>query len=93
MNLLDSGTTYEEFLQAALDAVFGPSPSGATLVNHFYGTLTGQSAPQSLIDQYGSLIDNGSLSPVSLAMQVAENELNLQNIDLVGLATTGIEYT
>jgi len=26
-------------------------------------------------------------------MQVAENELNLQNIDLVGLATTGIEYT
>ena len=55
-------------------------------MNHFYGTLTGQSAPQSLIEQYGSLIDNGSLSPVSLAMQVAENELNLQNIDLVGLA-------
>ena len=93
LDLLDSGTTYEEFLQAALDAVFGSNPSGANLVNHFYGTLTGQSAPQSLIDQYGSLIDNGSLSPVSLAMQVAENELNLQNIDLVGLATTGIEYT
>ena len=93
LELLDGGTTYEEFLQAALDAVFGSNPSGATLVNHFYGTLTGQSAPQSLIDQYGSLIDNGSLSPVSLAMQVAENELNLQNIDLVGLATTGIEYT
>ena len=93
LDLLDSGTTYEGLLQAALDAVFGPSPSGVTLVNHFYGTLTGQSAPQSLIEQYGSLIDNGSLSPVSLAMQVAENELNLQNIDLVGLATTGIEYT
>ncbi len=85
LDLLDSGTTYEGFLQAALDAVFGQNPSGTTLVNHFYGTLTGQSAPQSLIDQYGSLIDNGSLSPVSLAMQVAENELNLQNIDLVGL--------
>ena len=93
LDLLDSGTTYEGFLQAALDAVFGQNPSGATLVNHFYGTLTGQSAPQSLIEQYGSLIDNGSLSPVSLAMQVAENELNLQNIDLIGLATTGIEYT
>ena len=93
LDLLDSGTTYEGFLQAALDAVFGQNPSGATLVNHFYGTLTGQSAPQSLIEQYGSLIDNGSLSPVSLAMQVAENELNLQNIDLVGLASTGIEYT
>jgi len=93
LELLDNGTTYEGFLQAALDAVFGSNPSGATLVNHFYGTLTGQSAPQSLIDQYGSLIDNGSLSPVSLAMQVAENELNLQNIDLVGLTTTGIEYT
>ena len=93
LDLLDSGTTYEGFLQAALDAVFGQNSRGATLVNHFYGTLTDQSAPQSLIAQYGSLIDNGSLSPVSLAMQVAENELNLQNIDLVGLATTGIEYT
>jgi hypothetical protein len=93
LDLLDSGATYEGFLQAALDAVFGQNPSGATLVNHFYRTLTGQSAPQSLIEQYGSLIDNGSLSPVSLAMQVAENELNLQNIDLVGLATTGIAYT
>jgi len=93
LGLLDNGLSYEDFLQEALDAVFGPSPSGAELVNHFYGTLTGQSAPQSLIDQYGSLIDNGSLSTVSLAMQVAENELNLQNIDLVGLASTGIEYT
>ena len=93
LGILDGGVTYEDFLQTALDAVFGSDPSGATLVTHFYGTLTGQSAPQSLIDQYGSLIDNGSLSPVSLAMQVAENELNLQNIDLVGLATTGIEYT
>ena len=93
LGILDGGVTYEDFLQTALDAVFGSDPSGATLVNHFYGTLTGQSAPQSLIDQYGSLIDNGSLSPVSLAMQVAENELNLQNIDLVGLASTGIEYT
>lgn len=93
LGLLDGGMTYEGFLQAALDAVFGPNPSGATLVNHFYGTLTGQSAPQSLIDQYGSLIDNGSLTPVSLAMQVTENELNIQNIDLVGLSATGIEYT
>ncbi|MDC1231660.1 M57 family metalloprotease [Gammaproteobacteria bacterium] len=93
LGILDGGVTYEDFLQTALDAVFGSDPSGATLVNHFYGTLTGQSAPQSLIDQYGSLIDNGSLSPISLAMQVAENELNLQNIDLVGLASTGIEYT
>jgi len=90
--LLDSGTSYEGFLQAALNAVFGQNPNGATLVNHFYGTLTGQPAPQSLIDQYGSLIDSRSLSPVNLAMQVAEHELNLQNIDLVGLATTGIEY-
>ena len=92
LDLLDGGMTYEGFLQAALDAVFGTNPSGATLVNHFYGTLTGQSAPQSLIDQYGSLIDNGTLSPVNLAMQVAESELNIQNIDLVGLSTTGAEY-
>ena len=81
LGLLDNGLSYEGFLQEALDTVFGPSPSGAELVNHFYGTLTGQSAPQSIIEEYGSLIDNGGRSPVSLAMLVAENEINLQNID------------
>ena len=93
LGLLDGGMTYEGFLQEAIDAVFGKKPSGAVLVNHFYQTLTGQTAPQAIVNEYAALIDNGSLTPVSLARQVAEYELNLQNIGLVGLATTGIEYT
>jgi len=33
------------------------------------------------------------LSVLSLSLQVADNEINLSNINLVGLSFTGIEYS
>jgi len=44
------------------------------------------------INTYATLIDSGSLTPLELATQVAEHPLNAESIDLIGLATTGIEY-
>jgi hypothetical protein len=38
------------------------------------------------------MIDSGSLKASDLAYQVAEHPLNLQNIDIVGMASTGLEY-
>jgi len=38
------------------------------------------------------MVDNGELSRVELAKLVADHEVNLTNIDLVGLSTTGVEY-
>jgi len=43
------------------------------------------------INTYATLIDSGSLTPLELATQVAEHPLNAESIDLIGLATTGIE--
>ena len=79
-------------MQEAINGVFGKNPSAETLINHFFQTLTGQSAPKSIVDSYAPLINNGSLTPIGLAGQVVTHELNLKNIDLVGLANTGIEY-
>ncbi len=93
LELLDGGMTYEQLLQAALDTTFGSSPSGETLVNHFYNALTGEETPSSILNEYAPLINNGSLSAVSLAMQVAEYDLNLQNINLLGLAESGLQYS
>ena len=92
LEALDSGTSFEGLLQLALDTVFGSDPSGTELVSTFYQNLTGQTAPQDIIDTYATLIDSGSLTPLELATQVAEHPLNAESIDLIGLATTGIEY-
>ncbi|MDG2118452.1 MAG: hypothetical protein P8K11_05725, partial [Gammaproteobacteria bacterium] len=67
--------------------------SGADMVKHFYQSLTGQAAPEALVNQYAGLIDGGSLAPVDLAMQVAESEFNIQNIGLIGLTQTGLDYS
>ena len=92
LEALDSGTSFEGLLQLALDTVFGSDPSGTELVGTFYQNLTGQTAPQDIIDTYANLIDSGSLTPLELATEVAEHPLNAESIDLIGLATTGIEY-
>ena len=92
LDLLDGGLSYDGLLQAALDAVVGTDPSSALLINHFHEALTGKPASSEIIDTYSTLLDNGSLSNLDFAKQVADSDINQQNIDLVGLATTGLEY-
>jgi hypothetical protein len=92
LDLLDRGLTYEGLLGQAINAFFGSAPDGAEIVRHFYQSLTGQTAPEDLVNQYAVLIDGGSLATVDLAKQVAEHELNIQNIGLIGLTQTGLDY-
>ena len=72
--------------------VFGVDPDSATMVRHFYTALTGEEAPADVINQYGGMVDNGELSRVELAKLVADYEVNLTNIDLVGVRFAGVEY-
>jgi hypothetical protein len=92
LEILDRGTSFNDFLQLAINEVFGTNPKGSDIVSLFYHALTNGTAPQDLLDTYGSMIDSGSLTAVDLAYQVTEHELNLQNINLVGLAFTGLVY-
>jgi len=92
LEILDRGTSFNDFLQLAINEVFGTNPKGSDIVSLFYHALTNGTAPQDLLDTYGSMIDSGSLTAVDLAYQVTEHELNLQNINLVGLASTGLVY-
>ena len=92
LNLLDNGMPYNDLMQLAVNAILGENPSGESVIKHFYTSLTGQVAPLNILEAYSSSIDDGKLSTVDLALQVAEHELNLVNIDLVGLSALGIEY-
>ena len=90
---LDGGATYDDVLKMAISTIFGGSIDGRVLVHHFYKNLLGTDAPEELLQIYGSKIDKGELSTVSLARQVAEHPINIQNIDLVGLAFSGLDYS
>jgi len=93
LQYLDAGGTYESLMELAISTVFGETPNSRSVVATFYQNLTGQQAPESVIDTYAGLLDNGDLSVLSLSLQVADNEINLSNINLVGLSFTGIEYS
>jgi hypothetical protein len=92
LKFIDDGKTYEQLMQAAIDAVLGPEPSGEAAVGLFYKNLTGTQAPNEILDTYSKLIDSGELTVLDLALQVADTDLNKQNIDLIGLSATGLEY-
>lgn len=92
LNLLDDGMAYDDLLQTAIDTIFGANPSGAQMVSHFFTALTGDEAPDEVISEWGGKVDDGELSAVELSRLVAEIDLNLANIDYVGLYSTGVEY-
>jgi len=57
-----------------------------------YKNVVGEQAPQSILDEYGATIDNGATTAAALGVAVANHELNSVNVNLVGLAQTGVEY-
>jgi serralysin len=92
LKLLDDGMTYEQLMQAALDVVLGPNASSLSVVEMIWGNLIGPPTPADNINQYSALIDNGTYTSAGLAIVAADYSLNTTAIDLVGLASTGVEY-
>jgi len=92
LNHIDKGMAYDDLLQLAIDTFIGSDAEGATMVDHYYTTLTGMETPEDVMTYWGGLMDRGELSAVELAAIVADHDLNLANIDFVGLSSTGIEY-
>ena len=92
LDLLDKGMTYGELLQTAVDTVFGPGPSGADIAVHFSTSLTGEETPNDVIAGWATRFDGGEISAVEIARLAAEDSLNIANIDLVGLASSGLEF-
>jgi serralysin len=92
LKLLDDGMTYEQLMQTALDVVLGPNASSLSVVEMIWGNLIGPPTPPDNISQYSALIDNGTYTSAGLAIVAADHSLNTTAIDLVGLASTGVEY-
>ena len=93
IKILDSGTSYEQLMGLAVNYVFGAEPEAANLIGSIYENLVGSEAPQSIIDEYSAALNSGALSPEGLAMAASEHEFNAANIDLIGLSSSGVEFT
>lgn len=92
LSALDSGMTYEALMSGAMSFVFGAAPVGSSVVESLYTNLTGLKAPQAILDEYGKMLDLGTLSYSDFGITVAEHSMNASNIGLIGLQQSGIEY-
>ena len=92
LDLLDTGMSYDDLLQTAVDTVFGPDPTGAEIAAHFATSLTGDETPNAVIAGWAARFDAGEITAAEFARLAAEDDLNLANIDFVGLAASGLEY-
>ena len=92
LSYLDSGTEYEDLMQIALDAVLGPQATSQSVVSHLHSNIFGSQASQEFLDEYSKLIDSGSMTAAQLGVAAANSSLNEDNIGLIGMTQTGIEY-
>ena len=83
---------YGNLLQLAINARLGANPSHAQVVDLLYTNVIGQAPDAATRKTYTTLLDNQSYSVASLGVMAADTEFNKANVNLVGLAQTGLGY-
>ena len=92
LDLLDGGMSEAALMQLALEARLGPGFSVADEVNVLYRNLVGQAPSPGDLQYWTNTVTSGQFSTVSLGLLAADHDLNLQHVDLVGLAQTGLGF-
>ncbi len=92
LSVLDGGTSYSDLMQLALNTVLGADYSNESVVNLLFNNLAGAAPSAGDLATFVGLIDNGTFTPVSLAIVAADNEINTSNINLIGLSSAGLEF-
>ena len=89
LHFLDAGWSYDNLAALALDAAGAKTNEQVVslLWNNVFGTKSTATDKQPFI----ALLENG-MSAGALAHLAADTSFNTTNINLVGLAQTGIEY-
>jgi Ca2+-binding RTX toxin-like protein len=96
LDLLDDGMSYSDLVSLAVNHQFfhqfAGSSSNADFVRFVYHNVVGTNPSQAEVDSFVGLIAAGVHTRESLAMFACEIDLNLANVNLVGLAQSGLEY-
>ena len=89
INFLDAGWTYDNLAGLALDAA--GAKTNDQIVSLLWNNVIGTKPTAADKQPYIALLENG-LTPGALVHLAADTSFNTTNINLVGLAQTGIEY-
>ncbi|WP_334168742.1 beta strand repeat-containing protein [Methylobacter sp.] len=92
LNLLDNGMSNADLMQLVLKTKLGEGFSTTDEVALLYQNLFGQQPTTGTISQLSDLVNSGQFTQTSLAMLAANQDVNIANINLVGLAQTGLKY-
>jgi hypothetical protein len=91
--LVDGGMGYEELMQLALDARLGASADdSAAVVDLLFTNVVGHQPGADELSDFVDLLEHGGFTTASFGVMAADSAQNQANIDLVGLAQTGIAY-
>lgn len=93
LSLLDNGFSYSQLMGLAIEVNLGIGASHAQVINLLYQNLLHVPADADAIFYWSALLDQGAFTHASLAVMAADLDLNKQNINLMGLASSGLEYT
>lgn len=88
----DSGLSAEALMQLALDARLGAGASHGAVVDLLYTNVVGIAPTDGERSAFVTLLDNGTYTPATLGLLAADHELNLAQIDFVGLQANGLAY-
>lgn len=93
----DAGWTNKELATALLATDVYKTDAGGvsneTFIKHVYKNVFGADATLAQVTEYTAWMTNSNLSQADVLVAASELEAFETTIDLVGLATTGIEYT
>jgi subtilisin-like proprotein convertase family protein len=96
LSLLDGSMSYASLVAAIVGtssfADLAGSHSNTDFVRHVYKNVVGVDPPPLDLAYYRGLLDSGTFTQASLALLACETSLNVANVDLVGLAATGVEF-
>lgn len=92
LQYLDGGMAGVDLARLAIDARLGAGASHADVVNTLYFNVVGVLPTAEVLKSYTDQLASGSSTRGSLTLMAAMTELEAQRIDLVGLATSGLEY-
>ncbi len=92
LGYLDSGGSYGDLMKLAIDAKLGVGASHAAVVNLLFTNIMNRPPGADFLNSYVGALDRGEYTVASLGMFWADTSYNTENINLVGLMTTGIEY-
>jgi hypothetical protein len=85
--------SYPSLMELAINARLGANATNAQVVDLLYTNVVGQAPDAATRKTFTDLLDNGTFTVGGLGVLAADTELNKVNINLVGLAQTGLEYT